>query len=195
MGIKPVFLSSESVYDGLKGDYNEFDEAKPKFSYGAHKFIIEKYIIENFDDYLILRLSKVYDSNISGKTFVSSWINLMDDNSEIMCADNNIFAPIHLEDLCEVFKILINNDASGLYNVSSCRAFNRKEMFLKLLNYYSKFNDFGGKIVFKSLNEFPGAEYQPLNTSMNPNKLIKETGYFPKNYDEWMYKIVDNRFK
>jgi len=57
--IKPIFASSEFVFDGKKGNYKETDEVNPILLYGKQKVAIEDYIQSQFKDYLIFRLAKV----------------------------------------------------------------------------------------------------------------------------------------
>ena len=188
--IFPIYFSSESVFDGLKGNYIEEDKPNPTFEYARHKYEIEKFILENFSKYQILRLSKVFDSNLSGNTLIVNWVNQIKNKENIFCANNNIFTPIHLDDLCKILKILISNLYTGIFHLSSQLAFNRKEMLEMLIRRISTKSDCNVKIKYQSLNSFKGTEDQPLNTSLNPNKLIQITGITPKSYEYWLDKII-----
>ena len=99
LGILPIFLSSESVFDGIKGNYIESDSTRPTFVYAEHKDTIEKYIMNKFEKYLIFRIAKIFDSDLYGNTLIANWINDFVNNKDIFCADDNIFCPIHLNDL------------------------------------------------------------------------------------------------
>ena len=48
LNLIPVYISSESVFDGKKGNYAESDKTNPTFTYGVQKDIIEKYIVNKF---------------------------------------------------------------------------------------------------------------------------------------------------
>ena len=71
--IKPIFLSTDLVFSGVKGKYVEKDIPKPKTLYGKQKLIIEKYIKKNFQNYLIFRLSKTY--SFKKNDSFTNWIN------------------------------------------------------------------------------------------------------------------------
>ena len=45
--IIPVYISSDGVFDGLKGNYKETDLKNPIHSYGKIKNEVEKYIIKS----------------------------------------------------------------------------------------------------------------------------------------------------
>ena len=54
IGIKFIFLSSESVFDGKKGNYIETDSTNPIFEYGKQKDLIEKYILSYSKNFLMM---------------------------------------------------------------------------------------------------------------------------------------------
>ena len=56
--IKPIFMSTDLVFSGLKGNYSEKSIPNPKTLYGKQKLKIEKFIKNNFKNYLILDYQK-----------------------------------------------------------------------------------------------------------------------------------------
>lgn len=184
-GLVPVFTSSESVFDGIKGQYLESDATNPQIEYAKQKVEIEEFIKKNTDKYLILRVSKIYSSSLNDHTLVSDWIRKLSDNETIQCADDNIFCPIHINDLCELIYRLISKNSRGVFHLCSQKAFNRKEMLNAVLKGYNRTKEFNGKIKYRSLHAFKGAENQPLDTSMIPSKVIEETQFTPQNFDYW----------
>ena len=189
IGIKFIFLSSESVFDGKKGNYVETDDTNPTFEYAKQKDLIEKYILNNAKNFLIIRLSKVYDLNMLGNKLIANWYRKLKNNDDIWCANDNVFSPIHLLDACRSISDLINKDASGIFHLSSLKSYNRKDMLDIFLSKYLMKHKYNGKIKYKSLNEFKGAEKQPLNTSLLPSKMMKTINFNPKNIQEWINTI------
>ena len=61
---KLIFFSSEFIYDGLKGNYDENDEPNPINLYGEQKLLVENYIKNNCEKYSILRVAKTFTNNI-----------------------------------------------------------------------------------------------------------------------------------
>jgi hypothetical protein len=96
--------------------------------------------------------------------------------------------------VCEISKRIIINSNTGIYHICSLTGWNRKEMLRKVLDNYSEYNTYSGKLFYQSLNKFPGAENQPLNTSMDPTKAIIETHFQPKSFDTWVKVIVKQSF-
>ena len=59
-GLTPVYISSDGVFDGKKGNYKENDVLNSLNHYGKIKKEIEKFITKKFNNYLIIRVSKVF---------------------------------------------------------------------------------------------------------------------------------------
>ena len=60
---KVVLISTIAVYD----NYNNHDEDSliiSKLAYGSHRHILERFIMENYTDYLIIRLPALFGTNI-----------------------------------------------------------------------------------------------------------------------------------
>jgi dTDP-4-dehydrorhamnose reductase len=191
--LTPVFISSESVFDGQEGNYSENHKPNPIFEYGRHKFEIEQYIKSLTEDYLIIRLSKVFDSQLSGETLIVDWLTKIEKNEDIFCADDHIFTPIHLEDVIIYIEKLIKMDATGLFHVSSTTPFARDAMLESVIKSYNSHKDYKGSIIKQSLHLFKGASEIPLNTSMNPSKIINKTGLSPKSFLLWI-DVITTKF-
>ena len=145
IGIKFIFLSSESVFDGKKGNYVETDNTNPTFEYAKQKDLIEKYILGNAKNFLIIRLSKVYDLNLLENKLIGNWYRKLKNNDDIWCANDNVFSPIHLLDACRSISDLINKGASGIFHLSSLKPYSRKDMLKMLLSKYFLKHDYKGK--------------------------------------------------
>jgi dTDP-4-dehydrorhamnose reductase len=193
LGLTVVYFSSESVFDGVKGNYYETDMPNALFEYARQKVEIENYIISKTDNYLIVRLSKVFSSDITDNTLVSQWLRQLDNNMPVICAYDNIFSPIHIDDLVFLIEKLVSSNARGIYHLSSEQSLSRKEMFDLVLQEYSQYRQYTGKTDQKSLHEFSGAENYPLNTSMNPFKVVSTTNFHPRNFPFWA-KLLTKEF-
>ncbi len=190
LGLCPVFFSSESVFDGKVGFYSETDIPNPIFNYAQQKIDVEEYIKRNFQEYLIVRLSKVYSSDVYGKTLITSWLEKVHKNENIFCADDNIFNPNYINDVIIFVEKLIGLGCVGTYHLASTKPMKRIEMLNYVVDRYRLFRNYTGKIQSKPLHSFVGAEHLPLNTSLNPEKIIKSTGIYPMEFKKSVDLIV-----
>lgn len=192
-GLIPVFISSESVFDGNNGNYDENHEPNPVFEYGSHKYDVEQYIKKVTEKFLIIRLSKVFDSLVGGESLIMDWLTKIDKNVDIFCANDHIFTPIHIEDVIIYIERLIKIDAVGVFHVSSVTPYSRDVMLESVIERYNNFKNYKGSIVKQPLHSFKGASGIPLNTSMNPSKIINLTGISPRSFLCWV-DILTTKF-
>jgi len=194
IGLVPVFVSSESVFDGNTGSYTEEDNPNPIFEYGRHKYEIEKYIQEITSDYLIIRLAKVFDSNLNNVSLVSSWVKQLSNNSNIICANDHIFSPIHIEDMVISIEKLITMHAHGIFHVCGTNSYSRIQMLQYVINSYNRFRTYTGYVEGRSLHSFEGVDDIPLNTTMIPAKTIETTNFYPRSFLFWVDVITSKFF-
>ena len=170
---KIIFASTEYVFDGKYGNYDEFSKENPILTYGIQKKLIEDHIKSFNKDYLILRFPKIISRNISQKSLISNWVSAIKNNYEIICTYDQIFSPIAVEDLIKIINTIVNKDLNGTFHTSGPDNLSRIEYLNILIKYYNRYGNYKGKVIKKSINDFGFKEYWPLNVSLN-NKKIQE---------------------
>tara|TARA_B110000014_G_C20034143_1_gene537179 strand:+ start:233 stop:1117 length:885 start_codon:yes stop_codon:yes gene_type:complete len=173
--IKPIFLSTDVVFSGNKGNYIESDKPDPILLYGKQKTTIENFIRENFKEYLIFRLSKTFSVNrkSSSEPFYN-WLDFFEKENTIYCATDQIYNPISIEDAAEIIFQISKKNLNGIFNLAGPKSFSRYEIFEKLYNEYSKFRKKKIKLVECSFNQLnKNFERWPLNTSMIIDKTLQ----------------------
>ena len=124
MNAKMVFISSDQVFDGTEGSYNEDDEPNPLNVYGKQKAMAEKIIKSNLNNWLIIRASHIYGWYPRRDNFVA-WLL---ENFERVCQSRSIdreirisydqfVTPINVENFVDVLIKLLENDKRGVYHV------------------------------------------------------------------------------
>lgn len=192
--IKPIFTSSEFVFDGLKGNYTETDNPQPILTYGRQKLEIEKFIQEKFNEFVILRLGKVFGSEFGDGTIFSNWIESIEHGKTIYCANDQVVSPIYVEDVVEGIIRVIRNDCNGIFHLSGKRAFVRQELLEILLKDLRKYSKVKVKIIQQSIHDFPLKEKRPLDVSMKSDKLVRVTKLKLTDADKICRKMVKERF-
>lgn len=109
-----VFISSDYVFSGDKGNYSSLDIPDPKNKYGLSKLNSEKLIIQTDSNYCILRVGGVIGK---GGTFFD-WILNEIENSQDLKLYNEYFSPTPIETLCEAIQICIQKKLKGIFHVS-----------------------------------------------------------------------------
>lgn len=166
--IKPVFLSSDQVFDGKKGSYTERDRPNPVNYYGDFKLQVEEFIKNNLKDYLILRLSKTYslDSKEPGM-FAEIFLRLKQ-GKKIKAAYNQIFNPTEVNCICECMYKAIHNGLNGLFHLASPVIMSRYDFAVSVADAYGLKKDLIESVDIRRLGLL---EKRPLNTSLIVKKL------------------------
>lgn len=174
--IKVIFASSEFVYDGGTGNYIESDKTKPILLYGKQKLEIEHYIRKNISTHTILRFAKIYGSELDDKTLFTSWLKLVELENNIVCADDQYFSPVHIDNVVDTILFAISNEMRGIFNLAGPVRKSRMELLLILIREINKIEDCNENVLPCSIDDFNLNEKRPKDVSMNPSKLVSATG-------------------
>ena len=169
-GIKTIFLSSDQVFDGRNGDNAEDDEPNPINCYGSFKLCVEQHLINGIEDYLILRLSKTYSTNISDGGMLADIVNAFGRGGPVRSAYNLIFNPTDVSLVCNAILQSIEIDIKGLYHLADKTIMSRYEFACAIAKEYGYDPALVESIDFNSL---PCIEKRALNSSLNVTKINK----------------------
>ena len=111
-----IHVSTDYVFDGEKGSYNEEDVPNPINYYGISKAIGEAYAL-SYDDSLVIRTSGVYGIKMNFPLYVAKTLR---ENGTVNCIDS-FYSPIHATMLAEAIKELMEKRFYGILNVSGDR--------------------------------------------------------------------------
>ena len=177
-GIKPVFLSSDGVFDGRGGNYTETDTPHPLMEYGKQKLAVEHHLTTQFDDYLIVRPTRVLSTQPGEGAIFDSWLAAIRDKTVIQCADDHHFCPIAKDDLAKLIVALIDGGAKGIFHAGGPDAVTHWSL---LQSFIAALGVKRATIqaVAKSINDFDVGETRPLNTTLNSEKARALTGLVP----------------
>ena len=193
-GVKPVFTSSEAVFDGQKGDYTETDIAEPILVYGRQKLQVEKYIEDYCQNGSVLRLAKVFGTTPNDGTMFTQWAEELKNGVSIRCAYDQIFSPVHVDDVAEGIIRIINSDERGLFHVASLYPYSRIDLLNMLIDEVKGYHPINSDVIPMSINDFPVRERRPSNLSMVPEKFITATGLKMTDMESVCRSVVTNVF-
>lgn len=117
-GIKPIVFSSDIVFDGTESPYYDESLPSPINEYGFHKAFLEYQVPRLTDDYLLIRLSKVYSTHSVDNTMLYQLAQRLLEPKKLKAASDLLFNPITIDDVVQMIDLLIQNNCKGLYNVS-----------------------------------------------------------------------------
>ncbi len=175
-GIKPVFFSSEIVFDGMSGGYDERALCRPCNAYGRQKVEAEDGIkqICAGGNYLIVRLSKIFSLIKGDGTLLDEMASILHRGGVVQAAADQKIAPTLVTDLVQVVAMLQMNNVTGVIHVSSSEVWSRYELALAMAAQMKVDPAMVKKISLDDLKE-PYA--RPKDPSMDTSKLKSVIGY------------------
>ena len=187
--LKIIFLSSEYVFDGNQGKYSDNHPRVPNTVYGKHKKIIEDEIKNLTDNFLVLRLSKIYGLKKGDKTILDEVANLLSQKKEVLAADDQYFNPTFIDDFVQAIINIQEKDLKGYINVCAPEIWSRFEMHTQLAQFMGKNINLIKKI---KLYDIPIMKGRPLNTSMVCKRLSQEVQSKFISLRDAMKKVASN---
>jgi dTDP-4-dehydrorhamnose reductase len=119
VGATFVFLSSEYVYDGLEGPYDETACTRPLNEYGRQKQRVERLLPSlTGGDFVIARVSCLYGHERTGKNFVHQLWSALSEGREFRAPSDQIGTPTAVANAAEVIRELVLRDVRGIYHVA-----------------------------------------------------------------------------
>ena len=172
IGTKQIFLSSDYVFDGEKGNYSEDDVPNPVNYYGLSKLKAEQLILKNPIN-TIIRTSVIYDWDYRAR-FFNSVIKNLQNNQEINATTDVYNSVTFLDNLVEsIFKVITLNQ-NGIFHVVDSTCVNRFE-FAEMIAKIFRLD----KNLIKTVSvqdEPKNIAKRPKNACLNNSKAKKELG-------------------
>lgn len=144
------FSSTSHVYGYSKVKFKENDNTKPLNYYAKTKLMSEKLIIKNknFYNYCIGRIFSYTSVQQNQNYFVPNVFKKLKSKNKIITFNNvNHFRDfLSLEDICLAINVLMNNKATGIFNICSSKKVSLKKI-INTLNSKKK------KLLFNENNK------------------------------------------
>lgn len=173
LGITPIILSSDYVFDGSKGGYWEASCKAPLNEYGKQKDQLEEMVAQVCgNEYLILRCSKIYGLNRGDNTLIDQIASPLSLGQPIKAAYDQVFAPIYEADVIQGVMALQAMGAKGVFHLCGPEIWSRLDLAKaigKVLNAEEAL------IQPISLDDLPIAYKLPKHTYMNCEKFLGAT--------------------
>lgn len=189
MSINIIFLSSDYVFDGIKGDFNDEDVSKPSTVYGQHKKIVENELHSLGTEHTVIRLSKVYGLQKGDNTILDEGANLLNTDKQILAATDQYFCPTYIGDVVKAIIAIQESDLRGTINLCSNEKWSRFEIFSMMARKMKKEDVLVKAINLHEINELKG---RPLDTSMICSRLNKGVNLKFKPLEDAISEVAHN---
>ncbi|MCL4326492.1 MAG: SDR family oxidoreductase [Candidatus Thermoplasmatota archaeon] len=184
-----VQISTDYVFDGIKGDYSETDFPNPINVYGRTKLGGEKNALSNNDKVLVLRISTPYGYNDNNDkiTLTKKIIDNLTNGKPIELFMDQHVSPTLIDDAVYAMKKLINKDKVGIYHAAGMDRIDRYSYGIEVARVF-ELDDTLIKPV--SINEIKFKAKRPKDSSLSIMKLVRE-GIEMSNVYDGLKKVKD----
>ena len=184
-GVRPVFFSTDYVFDGKDGQYTEDSPTAPITEYGRQKAEVEHELLEmTKGNALIIRLGKVFSLERGDGTLLDEMATLLLAGKPVLAATDQILCPVLIEDVVTAVLEAQRSQLSGVLHACSDEPMSRYDIALNLACALSVDECLVKPIVLDSI----GMGGRPKNTSMRPLRLKDELGFRARTISECIRK-------
>jgi dTDP-4-dehydrorhamnose reductase len=163
-----LFLSTDHVFDGRIGHYNELAATDPLNKYGASKLAGEQLILSSGVAYGIARTSLVYGrSNGKSKNFVEFVRERLESGLAVHLAVDQLRSPTLVTDLCRGLARMLSERTPGIFHLAGKESVSIYEtglLIAEVLGLEKKW------IVPVETKDLRHVAPRPLNTSLDCRK-------------------------
>lgn len=188
-----VHLSTDFIFDGEDGPYDENAEANPISFYGQSKLDGEKVLIDSEVKWAILRTVLVYGivPNMSRSNIILWVKSSLENNKNIKVVTDQWRTPTLAEDLAMGCYLVASKGASGIFNISGKNMLTPYDMAIKTADYFKLDKSY---IAEADSTTFSQPAKRPPKTGFVIDKAVNQLGYAPRSFDEGI-AIVDEQAK
>jgi len=186
-GAKLLYISTDYVFNGKKGNYNEEDEPNPINYYGITKLEGEKQIISHCRNHVILRTSVLYGWHPWKQNFVTWIINTLKQNKELTVVEDHYNTPTLADNLAEMALEAVQKDLQGLYHASGSERISRYEFAKQTAKIFNLDQSLVKPIKMSQLTAWIAK--RPRDSSLNTDKIQKQLKTKPLSITEGLNRM------
>ena len=190
-GTHLIHLSTDFVFDGEEGPYEEKDKPNPLSFYAKSKLASEKLINEsNYRNTAIARTIIVFGNgdNLSRGNLILWAKGALEKQSAINVVDDQFRSPTLAEDLAKGCILIADKKATGLYHLSGPKTYSILDIVMRIGKFYNLPTSCVTSIKTESLNQ---AAKRPPRTGFIIDKAKNELGYDPLDLEESLVFLDD----
>jgi len=194
-----IHISTDYVFDGIRGDYSENDQTNPINKYGLAKLHGERNLLDTSYSCLIIRTAWLFSRYKNN--FLEKIILKIINNNNLTGAYDCIGSPTSASSLAKaIIKIIPKylNDLSlgGIYHFANQGTASRYELIQEIQNLFIQTSSakYSHQEIIKVKNSFFNLPAnRPLNTSLNSDKIFSTFNIKPSQWKEELKKEIINR--
>ncbi|MBD3384136.1 sugar nucleotide-binding protein [candidate division KSB1 bacterium] len=160
-----IHISSDMVFDGVKGMYKESDEVSPLSVYGRSKVESEEAVLQRCPGALIARSALIYGRAQYGGFSFSMWIEKrLHRGDPVPLFRDQFRTPVLVDNLAAALLELADNDCRGILHLGGSERCNRLSFALTLCDVFNYNSDL---LQSTSMHDTASFAPRPVDVSFN----------------------------
>lgn len=196
-GARVIFVSTDYIFDGVKGNYMEEDAANPINYYGVTKLEAEKVVAQTCSNRAIARPSVIYSyvpstegESSSGKplNFAMWLVQKLSDRESVKIVTDQYSSPTLADSLAETILRLTESEKTGIYHTAGRTRLSRHQLAVKIaqnLNLDERL------ITPTTTDQLKQVAKRPMDSSLNVGKIEKDLGLRMQTIDEALDRFTE----
>ena len=188
-----IQLSTDYVFDGMSGPYNELDDVNPISHYGKTKLDAENWLKDNYNNLTILRANVIYSYTKRTKASFVKWVvDSLKKNKEINVVNDQWNNPTWTESISFVIKNIIDSGLNGLYNYGDKDFMSRYDFAILISKVFNLDETLIKPISTSNLSQIAN---RPLKSGLRTKKIESSLQIVPNSVEYCLKEINNNLLK
>lgn len=189
--IQLIHLSTDFIFDGADGPYDETAAPNPLSYYGETKLAAEEVVKQASCPWVIIRTILVYGivADLSRSNIVLWAKGALEKGQPLNVVNDQWRMPTLAEDLAEACLLAVARHAQGIYHISGKDMMSVVELVRRVATYWKLDGGLINEVSSASLNQ---SAPRPARTGFILNKAQKDLGYTPHSFEEGL-ALVDQQ--
>ena len=184
-----VFISSDYIFNGKKGNYSENSRPDARVLYGKQKLKIENFLKKKKSkNFSILRCPKTCGDNIGDKSIFTNFLSeCLKKKKFFTLAKDQIFTALYVKDLIKIIDLFLKGNIYGKYNICGNQSYSRLEYCKRILK---KMRIKNVHLKPEYLKNLSGIKNIPLNVSLDNSKIIKKINFNFTSFNQYINILI-----
>ncbi|MEJ8818988.1 SDR family oxidoreductase [Lacibacter sp. H407] len=183
-----IYISSDFVFDGNDGPYDESATPNPINDYGESKLLAEEMVEMSGLHWAIVRTVLLYGGKIpGGRPNFIQWVkDKLTAGETIQVVDDQFRTPTYVEDLAKGILLVLMKHAKGVFHISGREMCTPYQLATTVANLLQLDESLIEKVTAASFAE---PAKRPPKTGFIITKAVKELGYVPVKLEDGLKRV------
>jgi dTDP-4-dehydrorhamnose reductase len=184
-----VHFSTDYVFDGRRGPYDEEDQPNPLSYYGALKLESERLVLDSGIKGLVVRTLWLYGYILGARPNLVTWpLDVLARGEPVQIVDDQWGNPTYVHDLAQGVLELCQRDFRGLLHLGGAAYMTRYELVLQLARFFGLRQDLVKAVSTAALAQ---QALRPLRSGLQTAALSSQLGRAPLSFKEGLEQMAE----